>query len=97
MAIGPFTTTGAVLTILTLYMILAPAKSVMGFMQLTEMSLGYEFFLILLGVAYVATSWGFEKYFSLRLARFIGNTRQRMTGVSKKRKEYKIILESARV
>ncbi|KAI5461058.1 hypothetical protein BGZ63DRAFT_356009 [Mariannaea sp. PMI_226] len=93
----PFTFTGCFLTLLAVYMILSPAKWVTDSMELTKMSLDYKFFLILLGVAYVAVGWAFEKYISYKLARLIGDVRKRITGVSKKRKEYKVILETARV
>lgn len=83
-------------TLATVYMVLTPSKWLTSLMELTTMSWDYEVFLIGLGIAYLVVAWGYEKYLSLRLARLIGHAKQQITGASKKRKEYKVILEAAR-
>ncbi|KAM5342744.1 hypothetical protein ACJ41O_013710 [Fusarium nematophilum] len=93
----PFATTIFVAVLITVYMLLVPARWVTKLMELTEMSWDYELFLIALGAAYFAVAWLFEYFFALQLARFIGTAKQRITGKSKKRKEYKVIMEAARV
>ncbi|KAH7152534.1 hypothetical protein B0J13DRAFT_548672 [Dactylonectria estremocensis] len=93
----PFMVTVILALLATVYMVLAPSKWLTTLMELTEMSWDYEVFLIGLGIAYILVALAFEKYLSLTLARWIGNAKQRVTGASKKRKEYKVILETARV
>ena len=66
-------------------------------MQLTKMSWDYELLLIAFGVAYLVVAWGYEKYMSQSLAKFIGTATQRITGAPKKRKQYKVIQEAARI
>ncbi|KAF7562565.1 hypothetical protein G7046_g1558 [Stylonectria norvegica] len=93
----PFMTSIVLLTLVTVYMVLAPAHWLRKLMELTGMSWDYELFLIALGAAYLVIAWGYERYFSLPLARFIGTAKQRITGNLKKRKEYKVIQESLRM
>lgn len=83
--------------LISVYMVLAPAKWVTDLMELTKMSWDYELFLIGLGIAYMLVAWGFEQYLAVPLARLVGTMKQRITGASKKRKQYKVILESARI
>ncbi len=94
---GPFTTTVVIALLITVYMILVPAQWVINLMELTKMSWDYELFLIGLGVAYFVVAWAFEHFLALQLARYIGVVKERITGKTKKRKEYKIIREAARV
>ncbi|GJN86126.1 hypothetical protein PLIIFM63780_009703 [Purpureocillium lilacinum] len=91
---GPFMATITVALGVSVYMVLAPAHWLKKLMQLTNMSRGYEMALIGLGVAYIGMAWVFERHLALRLARFLGAAKERLTGRGKKRKEYKIIRES---
>lgn len=91
---GPFMATITVALGVSVYMVLAPAHWLKKLMQLTTMSRGYEMALIGLGVAYIGMAWVFERHLALRLARFLGAAKERLTGRGKKRKEYKIIRES---
>ncbi|KAM0238564.1 hypothetical protein ACHAPO_003532 [Fusarium lateritium] len=93
----PFATTIFIALLITVYMILTPAKWVTDLMQLTEMSWDYELFLIALGAAYFAVAWAFEHFLALKLARLIGSIQQSVTGKGKKRKEYKVIAEASRI
>jgi cation-transporting ATPase 13A2 len=77
----------------TIYMLFHPAHRVKKIMQLTWMSLDYRFFLLGLGFAYLVLAWGYEKYVGLRLARSIGQIKERITGQSKQRKAYKLVRE----
>jgi cation-transporting ATPase 13A3/4/5 len=95
--IGPFAATVFIALLITVYMILTPAKWVTDLMQLTEMSWDYELFLIALGAAYFAVAWAFEHFLALKLARIIGSIQQSVTGRGKKRKEYKVIAEASRI
>lgn len=82
---------------ITVYMIMSPAKWVADLMQLTDMSWDYEFFLIALGFAYFIVAWAYEHFFAMTLARFIGTVQQKVTGKAKKRKQYKVIAEGSRI
>ncbi|RSL40941.1 hypothetical protein CEP53_013061 [Fusarium sp. AF-6] len=93
----PFITTVAITLLITLYMILVPAQWVTNLMELTKMSWDYELFLIGLGGTYFVVAWAFEHFLALQLARYIGIVKVRITGKTKKRKEYKVIREAARV
>lgn len=53
----------------------------------------YKIFLMVLGLAYFGFAWFFEKYVAMRLARYIGHAKQRITGKAKQRKQYKVIRE----
>lgn len=79
--------------LVTVYMITEPAHWVKKLMQLTRMSWDYKLFLATLGVIYIALAWGYDKYVATRLARALGHAQQRVTGKTKKRKEYKLIRE----
>ena len=74
-------------------MVLQPAKALTDLMELTRLSWGFKFFVIALGGAYLALSWAGESYVFHRLARAIGQIKQKAMNKSKKRKEYKIIQE----
>ncbi|KAF5026028.1 hypothetical protein F66182_1883 [Fusarium sp. NRRL 66182] len=93
----PFVTTVLVALLITVYMVLMPARWVTNLMQLTEMSWDYELFLIALGLAYFVVAWAFEHFLALKLAKFIGSAKQRVTGRTKKHKEYKVIAEASRI
>lgn len=90
----PFAATMAVALLVTAYMLLAPARWLRKLMQLTKMSLDYELFLMGLGLAFLVVAWAFERHLAARLAKFIGRLQQGVSGQGKRRKEYKIILES---
>lgn len=94
--VGPFTLTLTLTLIVTLYMVLGPAKWLKKLMQLTSMSFDFEILLICFGFVFLALSWTYERYISARLARLIWTMRQWTTGAKKQRKEYKTILESLR-
>jgi len=82
--------------LLTLYMILGPVRAVKKLMQLTKTSWDFDLFMIGLGLIYCFISSICERFVFERLARLIGMLKERITGVPKKRKEYKRILEGMR-
>lgn len=93
---GPFTLTVVATCLLTLYMILGPVHAVKKLMQLTKTSWDFDLFMIGLGLIYCFISFISERFLFDRLARLLGILRERITGVPKKRKEYKRILEEMR-
>lgn len=90
-------TTVLVLLLFTVYMVLRPAHWLKHLMQLSKMGMDFKVFLVLLGILYLVAGWVYEKQASQSLARFIGRVKERVTGVSKRRKEYKTIAESMRM
>ncbi|KAG8413269.1 hypothetical protein J3458_012852 [Metarhizium acridum] len=89
----PFTLTIAAALIITVYMVVGPAQWIKKLMELSHMEWDYKLFLMVLGLAYFALAWTFEKYLAMRLARVIGYAKQRITGRAKMRKKYKVIRE----
>lgn len=93
----PFVVTIAVTLLISLYMLLDPAQQIKSFMDLTDMSLEYALFLLALAfvgfiIAYVA-----ERRLFPVLAKWIGVAKKRIRpSRSKKRKEYKEILDAMR-
>lgn len=75
-------------------MVLGPAHWLKKLMQLSKTSLDFEVFLLVLGVVFLGVGWVFERHVSQRLARWLGRFKQRVTGATKTRKEYKVIEES---
>ncbi|KAK5233806.1 hypothetical protein LTR47_004924 [Exophiala xenobiotica] len=90
----PFCVTLAVASLISLYMLLDPAKWLADFMDLTEMSLDYELFLLALAVAGSAVAYLAERYFFPLLAKFIGRLKLKLRPAHPKvRKRYKVIME----
>jgi cation-transporting ATPase 13A2 len=92
----PFSLTVVIALLISAWMVVAPAHWLKKLMELTEMSWGFEMYILVLGVIYVLAGWVFEKYVSGRLVRVIGDLKHKMSGTGKKRKTYKVILESLR-
>lgn len=82
---------------MSLYMLLDPAKWLADFMELTEMSLDYRLFLLVLalvgfGIAYVA-----ERRLFPATAKYVGRLNRALRpSHPKTRKQYKEILEAMR-
>ncbi|KAH8664325.1 P-type ATPase-like protein [Xylariales sp. PMI_506] len=89
----PFMATIAAALGITTYMVFGPTKSIKHLMQLTKISHSFKLILIALGVTYLVLAWTGENYLFQGLARFIGKAKVRIAGKTKKRKEYKVILE----
>jgi cation-transporting ATPase 13A2 len=82
---------------MSLYMLLDPAKWLANFMDLTEMSLNYELFLLVLALVGFGIAYGAERYLFLATAKYIGRLKRVLRpSHPKKRKQYKEILEAMR-
>ena len=93
----PFVVTIVVALILSLYMLLDPAKWLADFMDLTEMSLDYELFLLVLALGGFGIAYGAERHLFPAVAKYIGRlNRVLRPSHQKKRKHYKEILEAMR-
>lgn len=83
----------AIALLITLDLVLGPARWVSHLMQLTYISWDFKLLIVGLGVLYVTLAWIGEHYLFQRLARFIGRVTTAVTKKTKKRKEYKLIQE----
>ena len=80
---------------MSLYMLLDPARWLADFMDLTEMSLNYELFLLVLAVIGFGIAYGAERYLLPAMAKFVGRLNRILRpSHQKKRKQYKEILEA---
>ncbi|KIX10370.1 uncharacterized protein Z518_01452 [Rhinocladiella mackenziei CBS 650.93] len=75
---APFCVTIVVALLISLYMLLDPAKWLADFMDLTEMSLDYELFLLALAATGFAVAYLSEQYAFPSLAKFIGRLKLRL-------------------
>ncbi|KAK5061350.1 hypothetical protein LTR84_007892 [Exophiala bonariae] len=90
----PFVVTLVVVLLMSLYMLLDPAKWLANFMDLTEMSLDYELFLLALATTGFAGAYLAERYFLPVLAKYVGKLKLYLRpSHPKKRKLYKLIAE----
>jgi len=62
-------------------------------MELTYLSWNFKGFIIAIGVGYLALAWVGENYVFQRVARVVGQIKEKATNKSKQRKEYKVIQE----
>lgn len=92
----PFITTIVLSLAATVYMIAGPPRWLFDLMQLSSMSRSYSWFLVLLGLVFLAVAWVYEKMLALPLARFLGVVIKWITGHAKTRKQYKVIQEDLR-
>lgn len=92
----PFTATVSLVLLVTALMVLQPAHWLRKLMQLTKMSLDYELFLVGLGMLFLILAWAFDRHVATKLAKLVGRAKDRITGTSKQRKQYKIIQEQMR-
>ena len=94
MAQVPFVVTIVVALLVSLYMLLDPPKWLADFMDLTEMSLDYELFLLVLAMAGFGIAYGAERHMFPALAKYFGRlNRVLRPSHQKRRKRYKEILE----
>jgi hypothetical protein len=90
----PFVVTIVVTLLISLYMMLDPADWLSSFMDLTEMSLDFELFLLLLAGVGFAVAYVAERRIFPLMAKGIGEAKRKLqTSSQKKRKRYKEILE----
>ncbi len=94
----PFVVTVAAALFFSLYMLLDPASWLITLMQLTNMSLEFKTFLLLLALGGFTVAWIAEKHMSIWVARLLGKTC--VTGwprFQKREKLYKVIIEDMRI
>ena len=90
----PFCVTLVIALAISLYMLFDPAQWLASFMDLTEMSLDYEAFLLALALAGFAVAYLAEQHILPILAKYVGRLKQAMRpSHPKKRKRYKVIGE----
>lgn len=94
--LGPFLLAVGTALVFTTCMLLDPWRLLRKRMQLTEISWDFKWYLLFLGGVYLAVAWVGENFVFIQLARLFGHSRQKLTGKTKKRKEYKVILEEMR-
>lgn len=94
---GPFAATISITLAITIYLVAGPAAWLRELMQLTAVAWDFKFCIFGLGLAFLAIAWIGENYVFQRLARAIGSARQTLTRQTKKRKEYKVILDRMRI
>ena len=94
----PFVVTIVIALLISLYMLLDPAKWLSSFMDLTDMSLNYELFLLVLTAVGFALAYVAERYVFQGMAKGIGRLKKRLRPSSQKqRKQYKLIQEEMRL
>ena len=93
----PFVLTMAVAIAISSYMLFDPPPWLSSMMELTWMSSSFRIFVLVLAVGGFAVSYSSERLLFPRLAKWIGKTRAKLRPEhQKKRKEYKLVMESMR-
>ncbi|KAI9721371.1 MAG: hypothetical protein M1828_005231 [Chrysothrix sp. TS-e1954] len=91
----PFVVTIVCATLISTYLLFDSAQWVFEFMQLTYLSNNFKIFIVVLAIGGFILSYGAERFVFPTLARMIGKAiNASRTKHRKKRKEYKVILES---
>jgi cation-transporting ATPase 13A2 len=93
----PFLLTVFTTLAITAYMLFDPAPAVMRAMELTDMDVPFRFLILGLGLANFVVAWAAERVLFPGAAKWLGVLKQKVRGGEKKRKQYKIILESMRI
>ncbi|KAG2412653.1 hypothetical protein HFD88_010210 [Aspergillus terreus] len=79
------------------YMLFSPSETVKRVMQLTYMSTGFSWCILVLAIGSFLFSWAAERTIFPRLARILGHIKTRLQpGRGKKRRQYKVLLEEMR-
>jgi len=87
----PFVVTIVATLLFSCYMLLDPAVWLARFMQLTDMSLNFRIFVLVLGCGYFLLAWVAEKHLLPRLAKLLGLAKEKLGKFPKQRKTYKLI------
>ncbi|RMZ91959.1 hypothetical protein DV736_g786, partial [Chaetothyriales sp. CBS 134916] len=91
---APFCVTLVIALAISLYLLLDPAQAVKGFMDLTDMALDYEAFLLAVALVGFAIAYVAEGEVFPELAKRLGRLMRRLQpGRRKQRKRYKVISE----
>lgn len=78
------------------YMLFDPSHGLTKLMQLTHLSMGFKFFLLVLGVGYFALAWLGENHVFPQISRYLGLLRLYITKKAKRRKTYKLVEKDVR-
>ncbi|KAF2263922.1 P-type ATPase-like protein [Lojkania enalia] len=93
----PFVVTMLITLVVTTYMLFHPAQWLSELMELTYMSVSFKIFILVLGLGNFAIAYVSEKFVFSGLAKWIGILKIKLNPKwRKKRKAYKVILESMR-
>ena len=96
--IVPFVITIVVAILFSVYLLVDPGISLSSFMQLTEVSVGFKVFILILAGSNFMCAWISEKRVFPWLAGFLGKAHDRIWPQhQKKRKVYKQVMEKMRV
>lgn len=80
------------------YLLFDPAPWLYDLMELTWMSMSFRVFILVVAVGGFAVSYSTERLLFPKLAKWIGQARAKLRPEhQKKRKEYKLVLESMRI
>lgn len=94
----PFVVTVVASSLFTLYMLFDPGAWLANLMQLTDMSVDFKVFVLLLGLGGLACAWTAERRVFLLLARLLGKLHDKLwPHRRKKQKEYKRLLKEMRM
>ena len=90
--------TVVVTSLIVAYMLFDPAPWLVDLMQLTDLSINFRVFCLILALGGFACAWIAERKVFLWVARIIGKVRDTLWPQRKKRrKDYKILLEKMRM
>lgn len=94
----PFVVTIVATSLFSAYMLFDPSAWLVSIMELTTMSVYFKVFLLVLALGGLACAWIAERYVFLWVGCLIGNLHDALwPHRSKKRKGYKVLLESMRM
>lgn len=94
----PFVITMMVVVGISTYMLFDPAPWLYDLMELTWMSISFRGFIVVLALGSFSCSYLAERLLFPRLSKWIGQAYVKLRPQSKKkRKEYKVVLESMRI
>ena len=94
----PFVVTIVATSLFSVYMLFDPGAWLANLMQLTDMSIEFRVFVLVLAIGGFACAWIAEQRVCMWLARLLGKLHDRLwPHRRKKRKEYKILLEGMRM
>lgn len=96
--IVPFVVTMVVAVGISSYLLFDPSPWVANLMELTWMPMSFRGFIVALAVGSFSCSYLAERLVFPRMAKWIGSANARLRPQNKKkRKEYKLVLESMRI
>lgn len=90
----PFVVTIVATTLFSTYMLFDPGDWLAHLMQLTDMSVNFKVFVLLLALGAFVCAWIAERRVFVWIGRLVGKLHCRLwPGRQKRRKEYKIVLK----